>query len=366
MDDVRNKFELRKRGQILFSKENRASYDVGSFTMPSLSELRHKASKLGLDRPPPKRGVMNFTSTRRTNVAAPTTSLDHLAIGDVFDMHSDPKFAHATFMAASQFNCLEFPSPRCTPEEGVTDYEYDYTQGPSCALAAGPATVFRNYLVDWKHGDNNVVGQSEHHQINNLEGVLQSLDVPNVAIYSDLVTVTNGYTESTNRNLCKLNQRLSDPEIRAMAEAQLRIGWHKQVEVPWAHGMTYEDRFTLANTKKKHYVTQAFCSALSCGYSRADIDMWELFATLVLDATYEAVLWAAAIDAANNAGSGTVILCALGGGVFRNKKEWIASAIGKAVVKCQYAGIHVIVAHFERVDAEFQNMIDMTIDQRAN
>ena len=50
--------------------------------------------------------------------------------------------------AASQFNCLEFAHPGAVPENGVTGYIYDGTQGPACSLAAPAATVARNYFVD--------------------------------------------------------------------------------------------------------------------------------------------------------------------------------------------------------------------------
>lgn len=34
--------------------------------------------------------------------------------------------------------------PEVTPENGVTIYEHDHTQGPACAIAAGAATIYRN------------------------------------------------------------------------------------------------------------------------------------------------------------------------------------------------------------------------------
>ncbi len=40
----------------------------------------------------------------------------HVATRDVFELHSREEYAGATFMAASQFNCLEAREPRraCT------------------------------------------------------------------------------------------------------------------------------------------------------------------------------------------------------------------------------------------------------------
>ena len=38
-------------------------------------------------------------------------------------------------------------SPDVTPEDGVTRYQDDRTQGPACAIAAGAATIYRNYFA---------------------------------------------------------------------------------------------------------------------------------------------------------------------------------------------------------------------------
>lgn len=67
--------------------------------------------------------------------------------GDVRRMHLFPENAGALFQVASQFNLLEMVSPDVTPEHGVTRYQNDRTQGPACAIAAGAATIYRNYFV---------------------------------------------------------------------------------------------------------------------------------------------------------------------------------------------------------------------------
>jgi hypothetical protein len=49
-------------------------------------------------------------------------------------MHRLPENAGALFQVASQFNLLEMVSPSVTPEDGVTRYQDDHTQGPACAI----------------------------------------------------------------------------------------------------------------------------------------------------------------------------------------------------------------------------------------
>jgi len=57
-------------------------------------------------------------------------------------MHADSANAGAIFQVASQFNLLEMVSDNVTPEQGVTRYERDATQGPACAIAAGAGTIY--------------------------------------------------------------------------------------------------------------------------------------------------------------------------------------------------------------------------------
>ena len=62
--------------------------------------------------------------------------------GDVRALHGAPEHANALFQVASQFNLLEMVGPEVTPEDGVTRYQGDKTQGPACAIAAGAATIY--------------------------------------------------------------------------------------------------------------------------------------------------------------------------------------------------------------------------------
>lgn len=136
-----------------------AEHRIGAFHTPQLSEVRAEALAELQRRPGVLRGRM---------------SLDH-ALGDVSVLIGE--HPHAVFQVASQFNCLEFPGPDVTPEDGVTGYVTDRTQGPACSIACGGATVYRNYLapVDVRDEAGKVtgtqVGQTANAQIDNLRGV---------------------------------------------------------------------------------------------------------------------------------------------------------------------------------------------------
>lgn len=119
--------ETRRRlaveGQRLRSSVNGASFRVGELELASLQNVREQALSRG-------------GPAGRLKVSVVT--------GDVRRMHCSAENAGALFQVASQFNLLEMVSPDITPEDGVTRYQHDHTQGPACAIAAGAATIYRN------------------------------------------------------------------------------------------------------------------------------------------------------------------------------------------------------------------------------
>ena len=77
-------------------------------------------------------------------------------------------------------------------------------------------------------------------------------------------------------------------------------------------------------------VSQAFCSALPVAYSPVPSSYWKPFASLVLQAAYEATMWAATLNAQRGA-SNVVLLTSLGGGAFGNEDDWIQAAMRRAI-----------------------------------
>lgn len=109
---------------------------------------------------------------------------------------------------------------------------------------------------------------------------------------------------------------LSPDRTDALREA-LCIGVHSQVEI------------TDPPAAQTVRVTQAFCSALPVAYSAVPAARWAPFASLVLEAAYEAALWAAVLNS-KRTGCNTVMLTRLGGGVFGNPGDWIDAAMRRA------------------------------------
>lgn len=286
--------QLELDGSTLRSKVNGRSYGVGMFKMASLADLRARVAAGTGASGKPRIGIVQ---------------------GDVRKMHQAPEYAGALFQVASQFNALEMVGPSVTPEDGVTRYEHDRTQGPACAIAAGAATIFRNYFAPV--GDQ--VGQTADRQLDGLADVGVELSGALKRPVAELWKMRNGYCLPTRSELdliadylCAIGSEQAD----ALA-GRLRIGLHVDAEVT-------------EGDPPGPLVSQAFCSALPVAYSQVPQQHWAAFAQLVLDAAYEATLLQGVVNARRGA-SNIVLLTLLGGGAFGNPLSWIHTAIKRAV-----------------------------------
>lgn len=296
LDYANTRQQLEITNGRLRSRVTGKSFDVGSLELVSLASLRERANAI---------------------VRVPGGIKVSIVEGDVRAMHCAPENARALFQVASQFNLLEMVSPTVTPEHGVTRYKDDRTQGPACAVAAGAATIYRNYFaqVDGREG------QTCDRQLDGLadigKALCDALGRPRVALWS----MRNGYAMCTRDGLDAISVYLaaSSREKTDGLRDMLRIGVHSNVDVT--------DWPELPLPK----VSQAFCSALPVAYANEPISAkcWAAFATLVLEGAYEATMWAAVLNA-QETGSSIVLLTRLGGGAFGNDDEWIDRAMRRA------------------------------------
>jgi len=196
--------------------------------------------------------------------------------GDVREMHRAPQYAGALFQVASQFNALEMTGPSVTPEDGVARYEHDQVGAALSAVLGKPAT--------------------------------------------ELWQMRNGYAMCERAALDSIAEHLAGlgaDEIDLL-RGKLAVGIQWNVEV------------TDGADGTGPLVSQAFCSALPVAYSRVPKRHWQAFASLVLDAAYEATMLAAVLNAKRGA-SNIVLLTLVGGGAFGNDDAWILAAMRRAV-----------------------------------
>ena len=304
-------------GSRLCSVANQRSCAIGSLETPSLKELRSRAA-----------GVVGRCAGRLA-----VTGIS----GDIREVHRDASCANALFQVASQFNLLEMTGPDVSPEHGVTRYQDDHTQGPACAIAAGAATIYRNYFAPV----DGLTGQTRERQIDCLRDVGASLGNADGALWR----MRNGYALCSEAGLARIDRKLRELGASGTADLrdQLRIGLHWSVEAT-------ESR------SPNHRVSQAFCSALPVSYTDVPAPRWQAFASLVLEGAYEATLWAAALNAELH-GSRTVFLTRLGGGAFGNKTDWIDAAMRRALGKVEGVGLDVRIVSRGAPDPELARLV---------
>jgi hypothetical protein len=307
------------QGNQLTSSVNGASYQCGKLDIVSLGELRQRVAEVD-----GQNGKMTISEL----------------VGDAKAIHADASNAGAVFQVASQFNLLEMVSPSVTPEEGIGIYENDPTQGPACAIACGAGTIFRNYFVEI----DGQIGQSGSRQVDCLSDVGEALG----NVDQKLWKMQNGYALPTSKGLTQVVEQLRNmtpSEIDDLRQ-KLKIGVHWDTQVTLHGG--------------KHLVTQVYCSALPVAYSNLPSSSWEPFATLVLEAAYEATLAVGILNAAKT-GNSSVYLTMLGGGAFGNDQEWILDAIREACLSFQHKDLEVKIVSFRRSNPDVKKLaLDIT------
>jgi len=310
---VRNNIKL--DANTIHSLVNGKTFTCGKLETPSLSELRQRMCDLTIE--------SGKLSVREQ-------------IADAQALHADIDNTDALIQVASQFNLLEMISPSATPEQGVEVYENDYTQGPACAVAAGAGTIYRNYLVPV----NSDIGQSATNQIDCLADIGTLLDNTDNTLWK----MTNGYALASEQGLRQITAQLetaSEKQIDKIRSA-LRIG------LQWGTEVTL--------TETRHTLSQAYCSALPVAYSKHPPLLWEKFARLILEASYEACLAAAALNY-HNTGNNKVYLTLIGGGAFGNDTNWIMQAIHRALILFKHINLDVVIVSHSRSNHEVQNLI---------
>ncbi len=296
---------------VLTSKVNNKSYHYGTLETPTLKELRERVAKSNS-----KKGKLKLQAIQ----------------ADVKALHLDKTNENALFQVASQFNLLEMVGANVTPEEGIEIYEHDHTQGPICAICCGAGTIYRNYFVELE----GQVGQSASKQIDCLAKVGEALGNENNVLWE----MRNGYALLKEDGLYTINRRLemiSEDEVDKLRE-QLQIGlmWDTQVTLD---GST-------------HRVSQAYCSALPITYVGFPSIIWKPFASLILEASYEATICAGILNRENK-----IYLTLVGGGVFGNDLEWICSAIERVCLKYADYDLDLTIVNYRAISGKVLRLV---------
>lgn len=311
-DYVRNNLVI--KGENLVSLVTNQQFSFGRLEVPSLEQLR-------------KMSIKKFSDKIQVREI----------VADVKELHCQIENENALFQVASQFNLLEMVNPNIIPEQGVDRYEYDFTQGPICAISCGAGTIYRNYFVKV----NGETGQTANNQINCLD--LISKEFNNAEL--NLWQMKNGYVLTNQEGLKTINQKIGElDEIeRENLKGKLKVGIQWNTEV------------TISETK--HKLSQVFCSALPIAYNYISPHYWEPFARVILEATYESTLCAGLMNMKSNR-SNIVYLTLIGGGAFGNPEQWIVESMQKAIDKFKHVPLDIRIVSYPNNQPILNNFID--------
>lgn len=328
--------------------------DIGVFRYVSVADLLKTATNN-----PSARSVFGFDST--TNLKYYTmTSPTHT-------VHMNPSYSGSIFQVASQFNALEMASPELTPQNGITIYWDDNTQGPACAMVCPFGTLYRNYFCMPDTGgnqpeDKSVNGNPQtgtatggtdpgNNQINTLT------DLKTVDKCFDGLTFQNGYIFVKNKDqLDIINKYLSTPEN--FWKAMMAIKYVIQEDTPVVDVTTGDGKIL------DQIVSQIYCSAYPVAYSISGTTNvpdtsakdYALLSSMILHAVYYSTLAYAVTRITPDETRKKVFLTRVGGGVFKNDNYIIDTAIYNAVSHFIAYPIDVYIVGYQK-NAEGQAKI---------
>src|SRR3989338_8546554 len=276
---------------------------------------------------------------------------------DIAALQTNEKNKGAVFQIASNFSGLEPICKTDIPENGISKYIHDNTQGPIASISAAPGLIYRMYGIFNKKIDEKDWRQQNNNQINLLHNV------------SSFYPVVNGYVDLS---LCKYLLRPVHNLINL-----IQIGFHHNIQT--TYGLSYGQDYEVC-TNDSQIINQIFTSSIDLGNSSGNTNylLFDKYPGIVTDLTQ--VLLDAAYE-------GTIRSCWLydkqilyltliGGGVFNNSLSWIAQSLEKLSSLIIDSGItitlviynyHHLLTHSSlAVDSFIQRIKDLSVKTNGN
>ncbi|OHT08435.1 hypothetical protein TRFO_23134 [Tritrichomonas foetus] len=305
---VYENFTCEEKGDsnIITSKANGKSYNAGNFQVRSISSFKDLKPRGG--------GKLSV-------IVGNGRSTKNYKMIDVLMSEAQPENNGATYLAASNFNCLEFVGEFQTASMGVTGYVYDNTQGPYAALACGPAIVYRNYFVK--------VDDSHIGQIDKEIELLGDTPIP----------VINGYPSL--KESFETDKKFSSFDWDNLDH--YKVGVHRNCQVTTTE--TPNRKFYL-HDNENHIVHQVYAAAFNFQGNCDLCKFTEKIGANLLKAEYMATVYAAwenSLLYPDRPGSNKLYLTLLGGGVFGNPENLILGAIAECCEVIEKSGLDVYI-----------------------
>ena len=340
VESVIKNFEVSERKDYveLTSKVNQRKFNAGNFQIKSSDRSSYQLSES------PGGGKLHI-------IHGYGKESKHYQLVDVLSMQSISKWDGATYLAASNFNCLEFVSSLQDARSGVTNYYADPTQGPYAALACCSAAVYRNYFVQ----HNGLTGQ--------ISSEINLLDRTPIEVVHGYAKISDKGKSDDSKSKSffektkdffgfkskKEEKEDDDDEMKKVNWGDpniWQVGIHKNCEVTLTRGPNNTFRFAPKNRISHHVYAAAFNFKMDVVMNKSTLEI----AKELLKAEYRATIfsaWENSIQFKERNGSKKLSLTLLGGGVFRNPLDLICNAILENLDLIIESGLEVYVTCFD-------------------
>jgi hypothetical protein len=257
-------------------------------------------------------------------------------IDDIRNIHRNYK--NSTIQVASQLNCLEMINPFIRPENGITIYSQDNTQGPICSLCCPAGLAYRNYIYNG--------GQTYNKQICLMNEAMEYLtSIDNNIKYN----VSNGYLNiNDNNDLIRINNLLDNHDIRDHFKGLIKSGSHRNQEV------------IINGYKLNHNINHVYCSGIPINYNVniSSKQLWSKLSIVWLEAMYENTLLIAYKNNSILGRDEPCFLTKLGGGVFGMEDTIIINAIHSSInfMRRLQLYLDVYIVHYGSIDERYNSI----------
>lgn len=270
------KSDFNVSGTTMYSVKSDEPFEIGNLQIKTLDEIR--------------RDAQSVQKNMKSKFKRDKLSVKFLK-SNIFRQHSKKENEGALIQVSSNFSCLQ--DKDLNKQSNITDYAGSYSQGNQSCIATAPSTLYRRYF---------------HRKINLLDSLEKDKKIDNGKEKYWILENGQIVLNSRDNKIDKLNKIIDDNKDGL--RDNIMIGYHEDIEVVYS----MEDKRIKKGRffENVHKVGYALCSPLDIKLNRQiNKKNMEKLSELILEAQYEATLWAGVINA-NSTSNNRVILTIIG------------------------------------------------------
>lgn len=334
----------------IISKQNGRKINCGKFSLRDMNSYNHIIDLI--DSRPIQEGHFHI-------IHGHGTKSTQMELVDIIKHQNNEDFNGATFVAASNFNLLEYGGPQATAHNGISRYAVDTTQGPAFATATIGSTIYRTYLVEHKKITQTKNGLKNPNSNSNffidfekeakyttvtgqLDYELNLLERTPIPVIHGKAILNSQITAIPNNELFE-NKELFD----FTNEKYYEIAVIQNAEVTTDRISIYKKYF---DSKPNQFVHQIFASSFDLGYLVQPVEKNIEIMKFILFFEYKMIILQAienSISFPNRNGSNKLVLTLIGAGFFHNPIEIVCGAISDNIELIKKSGLDIFLVCFD-------------------